>query len=173
MCDTRFLNGERLRSCDLFPVVVIIEGRELKYVKGQKGSVGQAPTMEEERGKFEKRVLCHEEPRSSMAGGRVEGLELLRKSKGTAVFAVRPPRRRQGRRPNLRSRMTPRNNGCSSRMQRSGVEEGAQEEGEAAATKKETLDQWWVKEGREEGDGSLRTMLCNVVVIVVNSLLMR
>ena len=51
-------------------MVVKIEGRELKQVKGRTGWAGWAPNTEDERGKFKSRVLCL--PKGRVLGWRRE-----------------------------------------------------------------------------------------------------
>ena len=50
----------RLRTWDLFPVVVKIDGKELRVRKGKKGWAGWIPKTEGEETNFQELVLCPE-----------------------------------------------------------------------------------------------------------------
>ena len=55
---TWYLNKVRLRTWDHFPVVVKIEGRDLRAKKGAKGWAGWIPNSEVEKCRFQELVLC-------------------------------------------------------------------------------------------------------------------
>ena len=50
---TWYLNRTRFRTWDHFPVVVKVEGKELKVKKEKKGLAGWIPESEDERQKFQ------------------------------------------------------------------------------------------------------------------------
>ena len=67
-CHTWYLNKESLRGWSHFPVLIKVEGRKLKQVRGRKG---WAPNMEGEKRKFKNRVLCHHGARDWVGEGDV------------------------------------------------------------------------------------------------------
>ena len=71
------LNKTRMRTWDHFPVVVKIDGRELRVKKGKKGWAGWVPKSEDERQKFQELVLCPDGSREWVNDGQAGGLEGL------------------------------------------------------------------------------------------------
>ena len=55
---TRYLNKVRFRTLDHFPVIVKIEGKDLRTKKRVKGWAGWIPRSEVQNSKFQERVLC-------------------------------------------------------------------------------------------------------------------
>ena len=55
---TWFLNKTRIRTWDHFPVLVKIEGREMRVKKAKTGSAGWTPVSEDEEQKFKELCLC-------------------------------------------------------------------------------------------------------------------
>ena len=54
------LNKGRLGAWDHYPVVVKVEGKELKLVQGENGWAGWVSNTEEERRKLKTQVFCPE-----------------------------------------------------------------------------------------------------------------
>ena len=86
---TRYLNKTRIRTWDHFPVVVKIEGREMRVRKGKKVWAGWTPVSENEERKFQERCLCPDGSRSCCDANEVSGLEALQARLEGAVVEVK------------------------------------------------------------------------------------
>ena len=69
---TWYLNKTRIRTWDHFPVVVKIEGREMRVRKGKKVWAGWTPVSENEERKFQERCLCPDGSRSCCDANEVQ-----------------------------------------------------------------------------------------------------
>ena len=86
---TWFLNKVRLRTWDHFPVVVKIEGKELRTKKGVKGWAGWNPASEVQKSKFQELVLCPSGDRNEIRQDGRDGLVALQERLEEAAAAVK------------------------------------------------------------------------------------
>ena len=86
---TWYFNKTRLRTWDHFPVVVKIDGKELRVKKGKKGWAGWIPKSEGEKLKFQELVLCPNGSRDWINDGGQGALETQQaRLEGAAVKAT-------------------------------------------------------------------------------------
>ena len=77
---TWYLNKTRKRTWDHFPVVVKIDGRDMRVRKGKKRWAGLTPVSQDEKRKFKELCLCPDGSRSWCDVDAVGGLEAFQAS---------------------------------------------------------------------------------------------
>ena len=64
IASTWYLNKTRIRTWDHFPVVVKVDGKEMRMRKGKKSWAGWTPVSDVEEKKFQELSLCPDGTRS-------------------------------------------------------------------------------------------------------------
>ena len=86
---TWYLNKTRIRTWDLFPVIVKIEVKEVKMTKGKKCWTGWTPVSKTEEGQFQEFCSCPEGVRIWIDEKQEDGLEALQLRFETAAGQVK------------------------------------------------------------------------------------